>query len=106
MNTNRKEAHGQAVSSERKLTRYGFEGPLNKRLIATFESHEALFRWLHEHAVQRGYGRKRSFFLADGSDHIWRLQKQYFPNAVPCMGRRTKRATSPRQARRTTDRAQ
>jgi hypothetical protein len=38
----------------------GWEGPINKRLIATFESHEALFRWLHEHAVRRGYGQKRS----------------------------------------------
>ena len=66
-------------------TRHGFEGPLNKRLSATFESHEALFRWLHEHAVRRGYGKKRSFFLADGSEHIWRLQKSYFPDAVPCI---------------------
>lgn len=66
-------------------TRHGYEGPINKRLIATFESHEALFRWLHEHAVRRGYGRKRSFFLADGSDHIWRLQQLYFAEAVPCI---------------------
>lgn len=66
-------------------TRHGFEGPINKRLVATFESHEALFRWLHEHAVRRGYGTKRSFFLADGSDHIWRLQKIYFPDVVPCI---------------------
>jgi len=66
-------------------TRHGFEGPINKRLIATFESHEALFRWLHEHAVRRGYGQKRTYFLADGSDHIWRLQKTYFPKAVPCI---------------------
>jgi hypothetical protein len=66
-------------------TPHGFEGPINKRLIATFESHKALFRWLHEHAVQRGYGRKRSLFLADGSDHIWHLQKLYFPEAVPCI---------------------
>lgn len=63
----------------------GYEGPINKRLIATFESHEALFRWLHEHAVKRGYGKKRSYFLADGSDHIWRLQQQYFPDATPCI---------------------
>jgi len=63
----------------------GWEGPINKRLIATLESHEALFRWLHEHAVRRGYGRKRAFFLADGSDHIWRLQQLYFPLAVPCI---------------------
>ena len=66
-------------------TRDGFEGPLNKRLVATFESHEALFRQLHEHAVRRGYGKKRSFFLADGSDHIWRLQEKYFPKAVSCI---------------------
>jgi hypothetical protein len=63
----------------------GWEGPINKRLIATFESHEALFRWLSEHAIRRGYGRKRSFFLADGSDHIWRNQRVYFPKAVPCI---------------------
>jgi hypothetical protein len=63
----------------------GVEGPLNKRLLATFESHEALFRWLQGHAVQRGYGKKRTIFLADGSDHIWRLQKTYFPKAVPCI---------------------
>jgi hypothetical protein len=63
----------------------GFEGPLNKRLNATFESHDALFRWLHQHAKQRGYGTKRTIFLADGSDHIWRLQKQYFPDAEPCI---------------------
>lgn len=63
----------------------GFEGPLNKRLNATFESHEALFRWLHQHAKRRGYGTKRTIFLADGSEHIWRLQKQYFPTAEPCI---------------------
>lgn len=66
-------------------TRTGWEGPINKRLIATFESHEALFRWLAEHAKQRGYGRKRSFFLADGSEHIWRCYEKYFPKAVPCI---------------------
>ena len=66
-------------------TRGGFEGPINKRLLATFESHEALFRWLHEHAVRRGYDKKRSLFLADGSDHIWRLQQKYFPKATPCI---------------------
>ena len=66
-------------------TRYGWEGPINKRLIATFESHDALFRWLSGHAIRRGYGRKRCFFLADGSDHIWRCQQRYFPEAIPCI---------------------
>ncbi|MEW5885016.1 MAG: ISKra4 family transposase [Armatimonadota bacterium] len=66
-------------------TAEGWEGPINKRLIATFESHEALFKWLHKHAVRRGYGRKRCYFLADGSEHIWRYQQLYFPEAIPCI---------------------
>jgi hypothetical protein len=66
-------------------TKDGIEGPINKRLNATFESHDALFRWLHQHAKQRGYGTRRTIFLADGSEHIWRLQKQYFPDAEPCI---------------------
>jgi len=66
-------------------TSEGVEGPINKRLIATFESHDALFRWLREHADRRGHGRKRTLFLADGSEHIWRCQAQYFPDAESCI---------------------
>jgi hypothetical protein len=61
------------------------EGPLNKRLIATFDSHRALFQWLHAEAVKRGYGSKRTVFIADGSEHIWTLQKELFPLAEPCI---------------------
>jgi hypothetical protein len=63
----------------------GLEGPINKRLLATFESHEALFLWLDREARKRGYGRKRTLFLADGSEHIWRLQERYFPDAEVCL---------------------
>jgi hypothetical protein len=63
----------------------GVEGPIHKRLIATFESHEALFRWLRQHADRRGYGRKRTVFLADGCEHIWRNQLRYFPDAEVCI---------------------
>jgi len=63
----------------------GLEGSINKRLIATFESHEALFIWLRREADKRGYGRKETLFLADGSDHIWRLQEIYFPDAKVCL---------------------
>jgi hypothetical protein len=66
-------------------TEDGFEGPINKRLYATFESHRALFVWLKAEAVKRGYGKKRSIFLADGSDHIWNLQQEFFPDAEPCV---------------------
>jgi hypothetical protein len=61
------------------------EGPINKRMIATFESHRALFEWLHREAVKRGYGTKRTVFIADGSDHIWKLQQEFFPLAEPCI---------------------
>lgn len=63
----------------------GWEGPINKQLIATFESHDALFRWLHEHARRRGYGRKRTLFLADGFPAIWARYERYFPKAIPCI---------------------
>lgn len=66
-------------------TAKGMEGPVNKRIVATFESHDALFVWLHREAVKRGYGRKRTLFIADGLDHIWRLQQRYFPDAEPCI---------------------
>jgi hypothetical protein len=68
-----------------KRTRKGVEGPINKRTIGTFESHEALFQWLLPEARKRGYGRKTTVFIADGSDHIWRLQQRYFPEAIPCV---------------------
>jgi hypothetical protein len=67
------------------LTPDGVEGPINKRLYATFESHEELFIWLRREADKRGYGRKRTVFLGDGSDHIWRLQQVYFPEAEACI---------------------
>lgn len=66
-------------------TRQGLEGPVNKRLYGTFESHEALFQWLRKEAKKRGYGRKRTLFLGDGSEHIWRNQRKYFPQAEPCL---------------------
>lgn len=61
------------------------EGPINKRIIATFESHEALFIWLQREAIKRGYGIKPMLFLADGSEHIWRLQRKYLPLAETCI---------------------
>ena len=63
----------------------GMEGPLNKRLLATFESHEAAFIWLRSEADKRGYGQKRTLFLGDGSEHLWRMQQKYFPAAEVCI---------------------
>lgn len=66
-------------------TAQGVEGPIHKRLFATFESHEAIFIWLRREADKRGYGYKRTIFLGDGSEHIWRLQKTYFAEAEACI---------------------
>lgn len=63
----------------------GVEGAIHKRLIATFDSHDALFRWLLQHARLRGYGSKRTIFLGDGSEHIWHCQQKYFPDAEVCI---------------------
>lgn len=68
-----------------RTTTAGCDGPINKRLCATFESHAALFQWLETEAKKRGYGRKRTLFLADGAEAIWDLQATYFPDAEPCI---------------------
>jgi len=66
-------------------TAEGVYGPINKRVYATFNGHEELFIWLAEEAKKRGYGTKRTIFLADGCEHIWRLQKLYFAEAETCL---------------------
>jgi hypothetical protein len=63
------------------------EGPIHKRIFATFDSHAALFKWLHLEAVKRGYGTKRTLFLADGAEAIWEQQATWFPAAEPCIDR-------------------
>jgi hypothetical protein len=73
-----------AIYTLRKTSR-GLEGPINKRLIATFTSHAELFGWLELEAQKRGYGKKRTVFLADGSEHIWSLQQKHFPSAEVCL---------------------
>jgi hypothetical protein len=74
-----------AVIYTLKTTKAGLEGPLNKQVIGTFESHRALMAWAQREAIKRGYGKKRTLFLADGSDHIWRLKDELFPEAEGCL---------------------
>lgn len=61
------------------------EGPFNKRVIATHESHEQLFKLLVVVAEKRGYGKKKTIFLSDGSQHILERQRRFFPDAIPCL---------------------
>jgi hypothetical protein len=61
------------------------EGPIEKRTYATFLRMEQLFIWIHAEALKRGYGAKRTIFLADGDRKIWKLQQKYFPLATACL---------------------
>jgi hypothetical protein len=64
------------------------EGPLNKRVYATFESYRALFEWIAGEAKKRGYGTKKFskvLFIADGADVLWALQQEFFPGAEVCL---------------------
>jgi hypothetical protein len=71
-----------------KRTEDGLEGPINKRVYATFESYKALFEWLLREAKKRGYGTakfSKVLFVADGADTLWDLQAKYFPDAEVCV---------------------
>lgn len=61
------------------------EGPIHKRMYATFRNAEALFIWLRAEANKRGYATKRVVFLADGDRKLWKLQQRYFPKAEACI---------------------
>lgn len=64
------------------------EGPVNKRIYATFKSYRALFEWLRAEANKRGYGTQKFskiLFLADGAEVIWNLKKEFFPEAQECL---------------------
>jgi hypothetical protein len=64
------------------------DGPVNKRVFATFESYRALFEWLAVEAAKRGYGTSRIrkvLFVADGADVLWSLQAEFFPDALQCL---------------------
>lgn len=64
------------------------EGPLNKRVYATFKSYRALFEWLRDEATKRGYGTEKFskvLFLADGAHVLWDLKKEFFPEAEECL---------------------
>jgi len=62
----------------------GVVGPIHKRVYGTFRSTEHLFMWLCGEAIKRGYGTKRTLFLADGDHKLWHLQERYFPKAEVC----------------------
>ena len=61
------------------------EGPLNRRVFATFEGPTRAAKLALRDARKRGYGRKETLFLADGALRLWELQCRYFSKAKPCL---------------------
>jgi len=86
-----KNAKVAAVGAIYTLTRDAngkLEGPINKRVYATFKSYRALFEWLRDEANKRGCGTKKFskvLFLADGARVLWDLKKEFFPEAKECL---------------------
>jgi len=68
-----------------RVTKGEVEGPIHKRVYGTFLSLERLALWLRVEAIKRGYGTKRTIFIADGDRKIWNLQQKYFPEAQACL---------------------
>lgn len=82
---NKRMATVAAVYTLRKTRSGKLEGPINKRVIATFRGRRHLFTLALREAKKRGYGRKPTYFLADGALGLWALWKEYFPRAIPCV---------------------
>lgn len=74
-----------AVLYTLRRTDAGLEGPINKRIIGTFDGLPKLFAWLVVEATKRGYGKKRTIFLADGDPNIWRQQAALLPDVDVCI---------------------
>ena len=68
-----------------RVTNGEIEGPIHKRVYATFYSLDRLMFWLHAEALKRGYGTKRTIFIADGDRKIWKAKEKYFPQAQSCL---------------------
>jgi hypothetical protein len=73
------------IYTMRKMPDGTLEGPINKRVIASVGGHRALFKLLRREADKRGYGVKRTQFLADGAKVLWDLKEEFFPKAEGCI---------------------
>lgn len=85
---NAKMAAVGALYTLRRMPDGKLDGPVNKRVYATFESYRALYTWLHAEATKRGYGTRKFstvLFVADGAEILWTLQQEFFPDAQVCL---------------------
>ena len=61
------------------------EGPINRRILATFGARSTLVEQVAREAELRGYPQKRTLFLADGATTLWEIQRKHFSEATPCL---------------------
>lgn len=61
------------------------EGPINRRVFATFDGPRKAAKLALADAKKRGYGTKETLFLADGAPHLWKIWRRSFPKAKPCL---------------------
>lgn len=61
------------------------EGPLNRRVFATFAGPRQAAKLALADAKKRGYGTKETLFLADGAPHLWKIWRRSFSKARPIL---------------------
>ncbi|MGH3515070.1 MAG: UPF0236 family transposase-like protein [Pseudonocardiaceae bacterium] len=61
------------------------EGPINRRVFATFDGPKKAAKLALADAKKRGYGTKETLFLADGAPHLWKIWRRSFAKARPCL---------------------
>ena len=72
------------VYTLRRLPDGSFEGPVNRRVLATFKARALLVEMVKREAHLRGYPGKRTLFLADGSKTLWAIHRDHFCEATAC----------------------
>lgn len=82
---NGRSAKVAVVYTLRRLPDGSVEGPINRRIFATFGSRADLVRLVRKEAVLRGYPEKRTLFLADGATTLWDIWRRHFGQATPCL---------------------
>ena len=61
------------------------EGPINRRVFATFDGPRKAAKLALADAKKRGYGTKETLFLADGAPHLWQIWRRSFAKARPVL---------------------
>ena len=82
---NGRSAKVAVVYTLRRLADGSVEGPINRRIFATFGSRAELVRRVQTDALLRGYPNKRTLFLADGATTLWDIWRKHFGEATPCL---------------------